>query len=103
MDAPVEIAIIGMIGSVLRAVASAAAVYLGAKNRWSLEDHAVALNSVEAKVDGQLTEVIGLRDAVAFGKGEPSLAPRGEGGGSRAGGGYAQPVSVVAALGPTRE
>ena len=41
--------------------------------------------------------------SVAFGKGEPSLAPRGEGGGSRAGGGYAQPVSVVAALGPTRE
>ncbi|HUD11745.1 MAG TPA: hypothetical protein VMS08_05010, partial [Candidatus Saccharimonadia bacterium] len=57
-------------GSVLSAVASAAAVYLGAKNRGSLEDHAIALKSVEAKVDGQLTEVIGLRDAVAFGKGE---------------------------------
>lgn len=70
MDAAVEIAWIGMIGSVLSALASTAAVYLGAKNRGSLEDHSVALKSVESKVDGQLTEVIALRNAVAFSKGE---------------------------------
>jgi len=70
MDASVEIALIGMCGSLGSAALAAIAVYLGAKNRGSLEDHSKALKSVEEKVDGQLTEVIGLRNAVAFGKGE---------------------------------
>jgi hypothetical protein len=70
MDASVEIALIGMCGSMGSAALAAIAVYLGAKNRGSLEDHSIALKSVEAKVDGQLTEVISLRNAVAFGKGE---------------------------------
>jgi hypothetical protein len=70
MEPAVEIAFIGMFGSIASAFLSAGAVYLGAKNRGSLEDHSKALQSVETKVDGQLTEVISLRNAVAFSKGE---------------------------------
>jgi hypothetical protein len=63
MEPSVEIALIGMVGSVLSAVCAAAAVYLGTVNR-------AKLNSVETKVDGQLTETVELKKAVAFGKGE---------------------------------
>jgi N-acetylmuramoyl-L-alanine amidase len=63
MDQAVEIAWISMCGSVLSAALAAAAVWLGTKNKNTLVE-------ITAKVDGQLTEVIALRDAVAFGKGE---------------------------------
>ena len=63
MEPAVEIAFIGMVGSVLSAVCAAVAVYLGTVNR-------AKLNSVEMKVDGQLTETVELKKAVAFGKGE---------------------------------
>jgi hypothetical protein len=63
MEPAVEIAFIGMVGSVLSAACAAVAVYLGTVNR-------AKLNSVETKVDGQLTETVELKKAVAFGKGE---------------------------------
>jgi hypothetical protein len=63
MEPQVQIALIGMIGSVLSAAASAVAVYLGTVNKGKL-------TNVEAKVDGQLTEVLSLRDAVAYSKGQ---------------------------------
>jgi hypothetical protein len=63
MDTAVEIAFIGMIGSVLSAACGAVAVYLGSKNKDKLVE-------ITAKVDGQLTETIALKQAVAFGKGE---------------------------------
>jgi hypothetical protein len=63
MDASVEIALIGMVGSVFSAAMAAIAVYLGSKNK----EHLI---EITAKVDGQLTETIALKQAVAFGKGE---------------------------------
>jgi len=62
MDAGVEIALIGMCGSVLSSILAAVAVYLGARNKEQLIQ-------VSAKVDGQLTEVIALKEAVSFSKG----------------------------------
>ena len=62
MYAGVEIALIGMCGSVLSSFLAAIAVYLGAKNKEKLIE-------VTTKVDGQLTEVIALKEAVSFSKG----------------------------------
>jgi hypothetical protein len=62
MDAGVEIALIGMIGSVVSAALAAVAVYLGTKNK----EHLV---EISRNVDGQLTEVIALKEAVSFSKG----------------------------------
>jgi len=63
MDAPVEIALITMIGSVTSAAFAAAAVYLGTVNKNKL-------NNVETKVDGQLTETVALKQAGSFSQGE---------------------------------
>jgi hypothetical protein len=62
MDAGVEIALIGMCGSVVSSILAAVAVYLGARNKEQLIQ-------VSAKVDGQLTEVVALKEAVSFAKG----------------------------------
>jgi hypothetical protein len=71
MDAGVEIALIGMCGSVLSSILAAVAVWLGARNKDQLIQ-------VSAKVDGQLTETIALKEAVAFGKGEDKQRDRRE-------------------------
>jgi thioredoxin reductase len=63
MDASVEIALIGMVGSVFSAAMAAIAVYLGSKNK----EHLI---EITAKVDGQLTETIALKRAVSFAAGE---------------------------------
>jgi hypothetical protein len=62
MDSGVEIAIIGMCGSVLSSILAAVAVWLGARNK----EHLV---EIQRNVDGQLTEVIALKEAVSFSKG----------------------------------
>ena len=69
MDAGVEIALIGMCGSVLSAALAAIAVYLGTKNKDLGNANREQLIQVQAKVDGQLTEVIALKEAVSFSKG----------------------------------
>jgi hypothetical protein len=70
MEPQVEIAWIGMFSSIFSAGLAAIAVYLGARNRGSLEDHGKALRSVEDKVDGQLTETVALKQAVSFAQGQ---------------------------------
>jgi DNA-binding FrmR family transcriptional regulator len=63
MEASVQIAIIGMIGSICSAVAAAVAAYFGSVNR-------ATLHVVKKQMDGQLSETVALKEAVAFGKGE---------------------------------
>jgi hypothetical protein len=66
----VEISLITMFGTVTSSALAAAAVYIAAKVNAKAHLIVLKANAIEAKVDGQLTEVIALRDAVAFGKGE---------------------------------
>lgn len=63
MEPSVEISMITMCGTVLTSAMTGLVVYLVAKIN-------AKARVIEGKVDGQLTEVIALRDAVAFGKGE---------------------------------
>jgi hypothetical protein len=63
MDAGVEIALIGAIASTISACLATVAVVLGAKNKETLIQ-------VTTQLDGQLTETVELKKAVAFGLGE---------------------------------
>jgi hypothetical protein len=63
MEPSVQIALIGMVGSVISAGFAVLAAYIGAKNR-------ATLGVVQKQMDGQLSETVELKKAVAFGKGE---------------------------------
>ena len=76
MNAPVEIALIGCIGSILSAAFAAVAVYFGTVNSNRLQQQHELITAVDdrtkvikAQVDGQLTEVVALKEAVSFSKG----------------------------------
>jgi hypothetical protein len=59
-----------MCGSVLSAALAAVAVYLGTKNKDLGNENKEQLIEIQARVDGQLTEVIALKRAVSFAQGE---------------------------------
>lgn len=70
MTDAVTLSLIAMIGTVVTSALSGLTFYLVAKVNAKARIIEGKTNAIELKVDGQLTEVIALRDAVAFGKGE---------------------------------
>jgi hypothetical protein len=78
MEPQVEISLITMFGTVASAALAAAAVVLVAKVNAKAREIVVQNERIESKVDGQISEVFALRDAVAFGKGEDKQRDRQE-------------------------
>lgn len=63
MEPQVEIQLITMVGTLLGTVVTGVVAYFVAKLK-------TQVGTIEVKVDGQLTETVELKKAVAFGKGE---------------------------------
>jgi hypothetical protein len=70
MEPQVEISMITMVGTILSTLIAGAVAYFVAKLKTQTADIEERVATIQVKVDGQLTETIALKQAVAFGKGE---------------------------------